>query len=197
MFHFLCLCGNLEHFSLFFYKMYPYFIISAWQQFRQFNMCEGCALCLRSGASVSHPRGECWTGQSVPGQLPPGLQRRPGFHPEDHPTVPPARPVWILFPFCYLSHKSGKNVTLISKMGFFSFTELKYMFSHNANKCQLCFWHAKAHAAKISVGLCVCIWLRQTCWTKTNCRRSILDEKGGPREMDVGCKGWVRGWQFR
>lgn len=40
-------------------QMYTNFIISAWQQCRQPNVAERCALCLRSGASVGDPRGEC------------------------------------------------------------------------------------------------------------------------------------------
>lgn len=40
-------------------QMYTNCIISAWQRCRQPNVAERCALCLRSGASVGDPRGEC------------------------------------------------------------------------------------------------------------------------------------------
>lgn len=102
--------------------MYTNFILSAWQQCQQHNVAERCALCLRSGASVGDPRGECWRGQSVPGQLPPGIQRHPGFCPEDHSAVPPTRSVWILLLFALSTVVKQEFKHIYSKCEFFEFS---------------------------------------------------------------------------
>lgn len=94
-------------------------------------------------------------------------------------------------------NKSGKNMLwmLYLKWDFWvSVKKICFPATQAKNKRQLSFWLAKAHVAKISVGLRVCICLRKTCWNKTNCHRSIVDEEGWGETTVDGCGLQEGGW---